>query len=396
MSNGLGFVSLMPVFSSFFFSAVKPQQVLQLALKLAIRVARGEVLYLHCWGGHGRTGTVVSIMLHLMYGLSADEAMRRCQHVHDVRRIPISVGSPQTEAQRQQVRRVVSHLLNRRPRLPPSPNTQGKACESFSENPTAGERTSGSKFDASPEGKKCSDARASTTVGGRRGWVRGKRQALAQAPNGVGENFSGWVSGSDACGEGNNEVDAEGEHIGKRSGGKASQPDGGCDGMRASRARSSSSLSPSKGVSQGSTDGPDVSTPTSTLATTTTSMPRRKSFTEPYSEDDPCRGTRNHRLRRKSTPAKSPTNKVLMERAGTACEGFSGKEDDIPGAFSATESDAPTSIHETVVESSKSEVDLSASPGSCTGVERCATRSCSGCVTSSCHSSPCRGSRLGR
>lgn len=369
--------------------------MLQLALKLAIRVARGEVLYLHCWGGHGRTGTVVSIMLHLMYGLSADEAMRRCQHVHDVRRIPISVGSPQTEAQRQQVRRVVSHLLNRRARLPPSPNTQGKNCEASSENPTVGEGTSGSKLDASPEGKKSSGARASTTAGGRRGWVRGKRQALAQAPNGVGENFSGWVSGGDAGGEGSNEVEAEGEHLGKRSGGKASQVDGGCDGVRASRARSSSS-SPSKGASQRSTDETDVSTPASTLAATTTSMPRRKSFTEPYSEDDPCRGTRNHRLRRKSTPAKSPTNKVLMERAGTASDGFSGKEDGIPGAISAAESDVPTSIHETVADSSKSEVDISASPGSCTGVERCATRSGSGGVTSACHSPACRGSRLGR
>ncbi|CBJ33615.1 conserved unknown protein [Ectocarpus siliculosus] len=77
-------------------------KVLQLAAQLAGRLARGEVMYLHCWGGHGRTGTVVCIMLHLMYGLSADEAMERCQHVHDVRRIPISVGSPQTEAQRQQ------------------------------------------------------------------------------------------------------------------------------------------------------------------------------------------------------------------------------------------------------------------------------------------------------
>lgn len=335
-----------------------------------------------------------------MYGLSADEAMRRCQHVHDVRRIPISVGSPQTEAQRQQVRRVVSHLLNRRPCLPLSPSPQGKACEAVSENPTAGEGPVGSKSDASPEGKKSSGARASTTAGGRRGWVRGKRQALAQAPNGVGENFSGWVSGSDAGGDGKNEGEAEGEHLGKRSGGKSSQADGGCDGVRASRARSSasSSSSPSKGVSQStSTDGTDVSTPASTLvAATTTSMPRRKSFTEPYSEDDPCRGTRNHRLRRKSTPSKSPTHKVLMERAGTACEGCSGKEDDNPGALlSAAESDA-ASIHETVADSSKSEVDITASPGSCTGVERCATRSGAGGVISACHSSPCRGSRLGR
>jgi protein-tyrosine phosphatase len=44
-------------------------RVLDLCHKLVADIARGEVIYLHCWGGHGRTGTVVSIMLHLMYGV---------------------------------------------------------------------------------------------------------------------------------------------------------------------------------------------------------------------------------------------------------------------------------------------------------------------------------------
>lgn len=46
-------------------------KVLDLARKLVFEISRGEVIYLHCWGGHGRTGTVVSIMLHLMYGVSS-------------------------------------------------------------------------------------------------------------------------------------------------------------------------------------------------------------------------------------------------------------------------------------------------------------------------------------
>lgn len=45
-------------------------RVLQLCRKLVLDITKGEVIYLHCWGGHGRTGTVVSIMLHLMYGVS--------------------------------------------------------------------------------------------------------------------------------------------------------------------------------------------------------------------------------------------------------------------------------------------------------------------------------------
>ncbi|CAM9444571.1 unnamed protein product [Discosporangium mesarthrocarpum] len=89
-------------------------KVLRLAVQLSCRVASGEVMYLHCWGGHGRTGTVVSIMLHLMYGLGAKESMERCQFVHDVRRVPIQVGSPQTESQRQQVERIVGQLVRSR------------------------------------------------------------------------------------------------------------------------------------------------------------------------------------------------------------------------------------------------------------------------------------------
>ncbi len=45
-------------------------KVLELSRKLVSEIAQGERIYLHCWGGHGRTGTVVSIMLHLMYGVS--------------------------------------------------------------------------------------------------------------------------------------------------------------------------------------------------------------------------------------------------------------------------------------------------------------------------------------
>jgi len=81
-----------------------------LAVNLVLRLARKEVLYLHCWGGHGRTGSLVCIMLHLMYGLSAKDAMERCQFVHDLRRVPMEVASPQKPSQRNQVRRIVGAL----------------------------------------------------------------------------------------------------------------------------------------------------------------------------------------------------------------------------------------------------------------------------------------------
>lgn len=88
--------------------------VLKLSQSLVGRLHRGERLYVHCWGGHGRTGTVVCIMLHLLYGMDAKSAMAYCQRVHDLRQCPVQVGSPQTETQREQVVRVIGALTQHR------------------------------------------------------------------------------------------------------------------------------------------------------------------------------------------------------------------------------------------------------------------------------------------
>lgn len=44
-------------------------RVIDLSRSLVKALAQGDIIYLHCWGGHGRTGTIVSIMLHLMYNV---------------------------------------------------------------------------------------------------------------------------------------------------------------------------------------------------------------------------------------------------------------------------------------------------------------------------------------
>jgi hypothetical protein len=71
------------------------------------RILKGEVLYVHCWGGHGRTGTLLSVMLALLYGISAEEAMAATQAAHDSRTYPQGVRSPQTPPQAAQVRRII-------------------------------------------------------------------------------------------------------------------------------------------------------------------------------------------------------------------------------------------------------------------------------------------------
>jgi len=81
--------------------------VLELALDVCYRLLADEVIYLHCWGGHGRTGTVVAVALGLMYDLSASEALTRTQLYHDLRVCSLNVPSPQTPQQRRQVERIL-------------------------------------------------------------------------------------------------------------------------------------------------------------------------------------------------------------------------------------------------------------------------------------------------
>ena len=68
------------------------------------RIAAQRPLYLHCWGGVGRTGTVVGCWL-VRHGLRGDEALERLgswwQGVPKRRRHP---RSPETEEQREFVR----------------------------------------------------------------------------------------------------------------------------------------------------------------------------------------------------------------------------------------------------------------------------------------------------
>ncbi len=89
--------------------------VQDLAEDVCLRLCKNEVIYVHCWGGHGRTGTLVAIVLGMIFGLDANEALARTQHFHDLRYSPLGVQSPQTVEQRNQVRRILNefHMTNR-------------------------------------------------------------------------------------------------------------------------------------------------------------------------------------------------------------------------------------------------------------------------------------------
>jgi len=75
-----------------------------LVADLARRVARSEGLYLHCWGGRGRTGLVAACLLGALYNVEAEEALQRVQLYHDQRGPERGGLSPETEEQKQQAR----------------------------------------------------------------------------------------------------------------------------------------------------------------------------------------------------------------------------------------------------------------------------------------------------
>ncbi|KAL6060717.1 protein-tyrosine-phosphatase [Balamuthia mandrillaris] len=76
-------------------------------------LSAGEVVYVHCYGGHGRAGVFASILLGKIYNIPADKALELCKRYHDVRPTvegisPKTVPSPQTHEQRTQVQRLLS------------------------------------------------------------------------------------------------------------------------------------------------------------------------------------------------------------------------------------------------------------------------------------------------
>lgn len=69
----------------------------------------GEKIYVHCKGGHGRSGIVVACVLCYMYGISASDAIAKTTKYHSRRKKMREkwrkIGSPQTRSQKHFVSR---------------------------------------------------------------------------------------------------------------------------------------------------------------------------------------------------------------------------------------------------------------------------------------------------
>ena len=64
-------------------------QVSSMVQEILRRVASGEVIYVHCRGGHGRTGTLCSLLLGALYRLDGPTALLCYQAMHDTREQPV-------------------------------------------------------------------------------------------------------------------------------------------------------------------------------------------------------------------------------------------------------------------------------------------------------------------
>jgi hypothetical protein len=66
-------------------SVPSPEQLEGIVEEISVRLKEGDVMYLHCWGGRGRAGTIGACVLGRMYGLDAEEALERVQRSFDTR-----------------------------------------------------------------------------------------------------------------------------------------------------------------------------------------------------------------------------------------------------------------------------------------------------------------------
>ncbi|KAL3143255.1 hypothetical protein ABBQ38_002104 [Trebouxia sp. C0009 RCD-2024] len=84
-------------------------QMLALVEQLKGFILDGQVVYMHCWGGRGRAGTIASCFLASCYHLSAQETADRVQLAFDTRNDE-GRRSPETPDQREFVKKFVHEL----------------------------------------------------------------------------------------------------------------------------------------------------------------------------------------------------------------------------------------------------------------------------------------------
>jgi len=94
----------------------KDECVVALLEKMTELLKAGEKIYIHCWGGHGRTGTIIACLLGYLYPIEPDCALHLTSVYHQLR-LSCRGASPQAPSQFDQVRRIVSQFRLRDKKL---------------------------------------------------------------------------------------------------------------------------------------------------------------------------------------------------------------------------------------------------------------------------------------
>jgi protein-tyrosine phosphatase len=111
------------------------EKIRELCERIVIRIRNGDKVYIHCTGGHGRTGTVAAVVLYMLYKLPIQQIYDYLQFSHDQRvgnyfgtgcywtkkmdeiepqKQCFALGqvpTPQVSCQRRQVERIITKLL---------------------------------------------------------------------------------------------------------------------------------------------------------------------------------------------------------------------------------------------------------------------------------------------
>lgn len=83
-----------------------PEELVRILDAVDASLAASRPVYVHCWGGIGRTGTAVAAFLARRHGVSGEEALALLDSLwQDVPKSAFFPESPQTEEQRRAVRR---------------------------------------------------------------------------------------------------------------------------------------------------------------------------------------------------------------------------------------------------------------------------------------------------
>jgi hypothetical protein len=155
-------------------------KIKELCKNLKQKICEGKHIYIHCTGGHGRTGTIAAILLYLLYPtITAEQALEYVQYAHDQREAEYGrqyfnsqlnapedrelkskfqlgqVPTPQTSAQQKQVKDIIQELRQEM--------TSAKASASSSEEEYADEdELSGISLDDALKGGRRKNGKSKT------------------------------------------------------------------------------------------------------------------------------------------------------------------------------------------------------------------------------------------